>query len=417
MLRQRPRLAVLVALLVVSLLSFPLAWRAMHDAGHVAGATFADFGVYYRTVGDWRAGETIYDVDDPFGNYLYPPVYLIAVVPFYDLFDWTTAADLWAIASVGSLWLAVQALVWTYVPSLSAIERLLLAPVSLVLLVGFHPVWYGTRLGQASVVLGAVATFAAVAMERGRRGRRLDTAASGVLTAVAGTVKLFYAPIGAHLLLDRRRLTAAAVTGLGLLAGSLVVFGTDALVDYLHVLAWGEDWGESPAHPSWGWISGYYRPLYVLGDQVLPVVSIPLSLLVRVGVLGSVLGIALWVRHTDAHRPVFALGLVTIPLAGPQVSTHDFAVLIPALIMLAAIEADRDGRVWLVVLAALGFQWQAYGTFALATLPATLPGADTIVAASPLLQPGLYANVAVIGLAAYRALQHRPPHPRITPRE
>lgn len=406
--KANPGFSVLTFALIASLLAGPFAWQYMNTAGHVGGFTHTDFGVYYTTVGDWLAGEPIYDVDDPFGGYLYMPVYLLVVLPLYELFEWTTAAEVWAVVTVGALWLGLQALVWTYVPDLSVAQRLVLAPVSLILLLGFHPIWYGMRLGQASAGIAAIVTFAAVAMERANGDRSID-ALSGILTAVGGTVKLFYAPVGAHLLLDRIRLLAATAMGAGLIVASVGLFGGDTFVDYLQVLAWGEDWGADPAHPSWGWISGYYRPLYYLGELSVPLLSVPLSLLIRLGLIAGVICIALWVRETEADTEVFALGIVLIPLVGPQVSTHDFAVLLPALVMLGFVEHRRDGHRWLVVLAAVLFHWQAYGTFLAANLPDSVPLARIIIEYSPLLQPALYANVALIGLAAYRVLEYRPP--------
>lgn len=403
-LRQRPRLAVLCAVTVASLLALPLVWHHLAGRGIVGTFRFADFGVYWSTANDWLDGQAIYDIEDPFGNYLYPPVYLLAFVPFASWFGWPVAAEAWIVLSVGLLWLGLNALVWTYVPSLRTAERFALAAGSLVLLVGFHPILYGIRLGQASIIVAAIVTAAVVAMERDRPDRRWLAVVSGALTAVGGTVKLFYAPVGAHLLLDRVRLVAAVVAGVLLAAASIAVFGLETNLDYLHVLAWGEDWGTDPAHPSWGWIPGYYRPLYGLTD-LHPL----LALIARLGVVLGIIAIALWVRDAGADREVFALGIVAIPLVGPQVSTHDLAVVLPAIVILAAVEVRRDGHVWLPVLALLLFHWQAYVTFGVANVPDWIPFSAAIIDASPWLQPGLYGNVALMALAVHRALEHRPP--------
>lgn len=409
-LRQRPGLALVGAITVLSFLVLPFVWRTLATADIAGEFRYRDFGIYYATVDDWFAGEAIYDVDEPFGNYLYPPVYLIGIVPFYELFWWQEGGQVWAAASVGVLWLGLQWLCWTLIPGLRHVERVLLAPVLLVFIVTFHPIWYGMRLGQASIIVAGIVALGVASMVQAQSGRQVFDTISGVFTAIGGTVKLFYAPVGAHLLLDRRRFVAALGTGILLVAASIVIFGVDTFADYLRVVfGWGEDFGQDPGHPSWGWIPGYYRPLYHPGGMTLPGSDLPVSLLVRLATVVAVAGVALWVRHTDAARPVAALGIVAIPFVGPQVSTHDFAVLLPAIVLLLAIEIDRDGRPWLPVAALVLFHWQAYGTYALANAPEWLPLSSLLIEVSPLLQPGLIANVALLWLAAYRALEHRPP--------
>lgn len=411
-LRDRPWLAGLCGLTVVSLLLGPVLWQELASREIVGSFSYTDFGVYYRTTGDWLAGETIYDVDDPFGNFLYPPLFLLAVRPFYELQSWPFVAEVWVAASVIGLWKSLQLLIWTYQPSLTRAERTILSVLTLGLLLSFHPIWYGMRLGQASIAIAAVITLAVVAMERQSDSVHRGPI-SGGLTAIGGSIKTFYAPVGAHLLTDWRRLVGAIGTGVLLLMTSMVIFGIEPHFDYLEVLAWGEDWGGDPAHPSWGWIAGYYRPLYFLGKSmvVLPVLAIevPLSLIIRLTVISAIVALAVWLHGSGADREVFAVGILAIPLVGPQVSVHDLAVLLPAIVIVAAIEYRQDGHLWVPILGVLLLHWQSYGTLAFASVPGWVPLSSWIVHYSPLLQPALYANIMLLGLTSYRALEYRPP--------
>lgn len=413
-LRSHPLLAGLVGVTVVSLLLLIPLWQELQARDIVASFSYTDFWVYYSTAGDWLAGDVIYpDLDDPFGNYLYGPIYLIPFVPFREIGTWPLVAEIWITLSISVLWLSLQALLWTYVPSLSILERLLLAPITFILLIGFHPVFYGMRLGQISVILAAIVTLAVVAMERSRQGNQVMAGISGALTAIGGTVKVFYAPVGAHLLVNPIRLLGAAITGIILVSASLLIFGVSVHLDYLQVLAWGEDWGAEPAHPSWGWIPGYYRPLYFLGQSVIPLpfldFDLPVSLLVRLAIIAGIIALSFWLFGKDADREVFAIGILAIPLVGPQVAVHDLAVVLPAIVLLAVIEINRDGHPWLPLAGLLLFHWQAYATYALANAPEWVPLSNWIIHYSPWLQPALFANGLLLGLAVYRALEYRPP--------
>ena len=373
-----------------------------------AGFSRTDFWVYWSTAGDWLDGESIYDPADPFGGYLYPPIYLLFFTPFAMFLTLDGGYQLWMVLSIGGLWIAMQALIVTYVPTLNRLERIVIAIGSLSLLFCFHPVWYGMRLGQVTISAAALVTIAVVAMERQASGA-IHGAISGILTAVVGTVKLFYAPVGAHLLLSPLRFAWALLAGVLLLSGSLLIFGMEVHLNYLEVLRWGEDWGEEPSHPASGWIPGYYRPFYYLGHAHLGDTGLPLSLLPRLIIVIGIISLAMWVRNEPADREIFALGIVAIPLLSPQISVHDFALLIPSFIMLTYIEVRRGGYPWIPIFAILLIHWQAYATFALANAPEWVMLAGVISTWSPLLQPGVYANFLLVGLAAGRALEYRIP--------
>ncbi|MFW6152841.1 MAG: glycosyltransferase family 87 protein [Halobacteriota archaeon] len=392
-LRTRRRLGTIALATLALLLVWPLFYAYLMRTGHVDGFHHGDFGAYYIAALDWQAGESLY-VEPYFGGWLYPPVYVLVFVPFLELaFD--TASWVWTIGSILALWLALQALVAGFEIRLRWWERV----VGLWALVGFHPLLYGSRLGQASIAIAAIVTLAFAAFEFERiTDRRRYAHLSGLLTAIGGTVKLLYAPVGAHLVHDRRRFAGALFGGIVLAVVSLVVFGVDEHFGYLEMLSWGEDWGRDPLHPV-AWFPGYYRPLYVVDALALPLRALGVS---------CIIALAWWTRDTGADRELFALGIVSIPVLGPQVSTHDLVVTLPAIIALLVIEHRRDGRPDLPIISLALFQLHIFGLRALVSLPAWVPLADYVIGWSPWLQPALWGNLILVGLAAYRTYEYRP---------
>lgn len=391
--RRDRRFAIASVMTLLSLLAWPLIYAYLVRIGVADSFHHGDFGAYRITVNAWLDGGPIYE-EPYFGGWLYPPVYLLAFVPFASG-EFSTAAWVWTIGSVLALWLALQALIASYGLPLRWFERIIL----LWAIVGFQPILYGMRLGQASMAIAAIMTLALAAFEYDNRHRNLGGAlVAGALTAVAGSVKLFYAPAGAHLLHDSRRFAGAMIAGVVLGGVSLLVFGVDSNLAYLDVLRWGEDWGRDPRHPRL-WFPGYYRPFYVIAD---------FALVIRAALLIGILALVVWTRSTDGDREAFALGIVAIPLLGPQVSVHDFAVVLPAVVALLWIEFVSDGRPIVPVIALLLLHIQAYGVRVLVSIPPSIPGGSVAGDWAPLLQPALYGNLLLLGLAAYRLYVYRP---------
>ncbi len=389
-----------------------------------AGFCFNDYGAYAGGVERWLAGGEIYvRTDGSFhGTYLYPPVTLLYFLAFQGV-DFVTTGYLMGALGVGLLWVGLVAAVELLGLRLSWPERLLLVwPI-----LGFQPVLYTIKLGQVSILLAALQTFALVGLllERrhrasagGSRRERLAGLASGALTTLGSVFKLFYAPSGAHLLRSRRRLAGALGTAGVLAAVSVAVFGLEHNLRYLAVLAWGKGWGA--ALPPWFWHAGYYEPLVALSQAWTP-----LSTLVRGGVLVGVVVLSLLGRGGDADLETFALGVAAIPFLAPTAYTHDFVVLLPAVAALVAVEFRRAGgvartasgdggvlarpRPWLPVFALLLLNVQAYGLKLVvhhlppSGLTATLSGLTLV------LQPALWGNLALLGLAAYRVAERSPP--------
>ena len=383
--------------LLALLFAYPALQWWLSSIGVEGGLDYFDLGAYRTAVDNWQAGEPLYvEADDGgyHGSYLYPPVYVLLFWPVSTLaFD--TAGHLWNLGSLLVLWLGLQAAVAAYGLRLAVYERCLL----LWAIVGFQPVIIAVRLAQVTVLLAGLLSFALAALvyaERQDDGRAQF--ASGVATALGGTMKLTYAPAGAHLLAERRRFVGAVATGLVLLAVSLAVFGVDAHRAYLDVLTWGKDWGEGSRHPR-AWGPAYFRPLWVVDG--------PVALAVRVGVAGGVAVLAVLAAGRGVEAETFALGVAAIPLLAPRAYTQDLVVLLPVVVVLLASELRcPDGRPVVPVIGLGLVALHAHGLYAMVSvLPGRVPGGELVAEVSPALQPGLWGTLLLVGLAGWRVAE------------
>lgn len=381
----------------LAVLAFLLVWPAiqwwLQSLGIPGDFTYHDMSAYRSAVYNWKGGESLYVRDDAggfHGSYLYPPVYVLVFWPFAQL-GFEQSGIAWNVVSVALLWVGLQAVIAAYEVRLAWYERGLL----LWAILGFQPVVLSIRIAQTSVFLAGLVSVALAALLYAERHDGGDAAqyASGVVTAVAGTVKLIYAPLGAHLLVDRRRFAAAVTTGLALLGLGLAVFGIDAHWGYLEVLQWGKGWGES--RPPSLWLPGYYRPLYMLGSLVVPV---------QIAIAAVVAGLSWGATDEGIDDVVFAFGAASVPLVAPRAYTLDLAIFLPVVVVLLATELDReDGRPLVAVVGLWLAAIHAYGLYAVVeVLPDRLPGGEVLLEYAAWLQPGLWATLLLVGLAGYR---------------
>ncbi len=390
---RRPGFVALAVLVLVALLVFPAVEALFRAVDPKAQAiNFQDLTVYEFAVDRWRAGEPIYVPNDDggyWGNYLYPPVFLVLFRPFAAL-GHEAAGIAWGVTTTLLLWVALQSVAAGLGVSLRLHERL----IGLWALVGFYPVLLSFKLGQTAALLGALLSFALAGLLAEDRSRAL---LSGAATGAVGVVKFAYAPVGAHLLADRDRLVGAVVAGVGLVALSVGLFGLDTNLAYLDVLVWGVDQGGGERLPkAYLWFPPYFRQLHWL----------PGALFVRLGIAGLVAaGAALAV---DAGRSVFALGVAAFLLITPLPYVYYFVAALPAVLALLSVEFEADGAPSLVLVALLLLQVHAYGLKLLVDrLPALLGGLPDVV--YPLLQPGLWGVLLLFGLAARRVVAAVPP--------
>ncbi|MFB6296631.1 MAG: glycosyltransferase 87 family protein [Halobacteriales archaeon] len=402
---------------------YPFVDAWLRSIGVAPAFAFWDFGAYGGGVNRWLDGAPIYQQNADGGyhqSFLYPPVVLLVFVPFLrvlpGLLGWLDGllggvvllgpvvgalasvrpAVLWIGTSALLLWVALLLVVRELGLGLSTRERLFL----LWLLLGFQPLLLAVKMGQMAPFLVGLLSLSFVGILRGEekwtgnRDGRLAAFASGAATAVVGITKLTYAFAGAHLLADRDRMTGAVATGIALLAVSLLVFGVDIHVTYLDVLAWGIGQGSSARTPAL-WLAPYYKPLFWIPGSLA--VRILAALLVSIGAV---------LAARDAIREVFALGVAAIPLFSPLTYTYYLVALLPAVVVLLAGELDRDGRPALLLAGLFLASIHSYGLkFVVDVLPELLGLGSALRPVYPLLQPGLWGNAIIVGIAAVRVAQ------------
>ena len=400
--REHPFFVGLSLVTVTAMVCWPLAETLMrrYDVVHVSPYGFNDFGAYYRAVDNWLSGDApIYtEADDGgfHGSYLYPPYVLPLFYPFAQL-GFHTGSVLFGVFSLVLLWVGIEAVVEELGYGLAVPERIVL----MLALFGFHPALWDFKWGQVSTLLAALLCFAFYAHERGEKGRVGSQYLSGILTTLGASVKLFYAPAGAHMLRSGRRFLAGIATGVGLLAASVLAFGTETYRLYYNVLRWGKGWG-TEQRPPVDYQTAYYRPIYAI-EQILEAVGLSLPsvwviLATGIGIIG-VVGLVIATRTIpEAAHLTFALGVSVVPLFAPRAYTHDLVILLlPALVLLAGELRREDGLPWIPVLAVLLLHTHTYGTRAMIHLF----GGST----AAIVQPGVWGTYLLVALAAGRLLE------------
>ncbi|WP_248895179.1 glycosyltransferase family 87 protein [Haloplanus halobius] len=376
----RPAFVAVALLTFAALATYPAVDWYLRAIDVAPPFRFWDWGVYTNAVDRWLGDGAIYVEAEEgggyHGGYLYPPIVLLAFAPFARALPFADAALAWQICTVVLLWIALQRLATALGLSVHPLERLAFLPA----VVGFQPLLLSVKLGQTAAALGALLTFAASTSFRGR------AYASGALTACCGLIKLPYAPAGAHLLANRDRFVGAVAGGVTLLALSVLAFGPDPHLAYLDVLAWGIEEGSNARSPRI-WLPPYYRPLYSVPY------SLPIRLLACLAIIGAVLRAA-----PRITREITALGFAAVPLLAPLTYAYYFVAALPAVVLLVAAELDRvDGRPALPLVGLLLLQVHSYGLRTLVeTVPAWMPAL--------ILQPGLWGNLLLVGLAFVRVV-------------
>jgi len=395
--RERPLFVAVAAVVLGSLLVYPFVdlWlRANFD--FVSNFQYNDFGAYTGAIDRWQEGESLYRRTEDggfWGTYLYPPVVIFLFLPFTALFEFEMAAMTWIATTALLLWLGLQTLVAALGYDLRWWERLGLAW----LVAGFHPVILTAKMGQAALFMGAMLAFAAAAMVAGGNDRDSKwPLVSGAYTAVVGIVKFAYAPVGAHLLHNPRRMRGALLVVPVVLWVSLRFFGLEAHYTYIEVLEWGVDKGSDGARSPTLWLPPYFKPLsWFHAPQIL-----------RVAVCLGVIGLSI-LAPPRARNAVFALGVATFPLFTPQTYAYYFVALLPAIVLLLDWEVRRDGYPELVLGALLCVHLHSYGLkFIVHNMPDYLPvWEEWLRPHYLLLQPGLWGTSILVGLAAVRVGQ------------
>ena len=189
-----------------------------------------NYFVYHVAAEAVLSGEGLYTVhpeDRPAYRFLYPPIVVLAWIPFVLVDPWVgyTIQTLLSVAAGVGIGLLVARYVESAGVRLGTIDRVLLCGFAVGSVHSVPTVIYGNvNLWLALALLAGV-----LALERGR-----ETAA-GILFALPALVKVFPAAIGLWLVRARspRAVVTATVTGLGGLAAGAVVFGPATTVTWI----------------------------------------------------------------------------------------------------------------------------------------------------------------------------------------
>jgi len=259
----------------------------------------------------------------------------------------------------------------------------------------FGPFVTATIAGQVSTVLAALVMGAGALALGGEDG--WCAAAVGAVLTIVVLVKPFYAPIGAVLLRDWRRMAGAVATGTALIAAGVLVFGVDTSAAYLGVLQQGKGWGTA-IDPVRTWNINEYHPLYALQS---------VHLLVRAGVFAAVSGVALYSRRAESRTVdglVFSLGICAFALAAPTVAPHALTVLVPVFLFVLWTTGPAIDQITVATLCALVLvHVHSYVVEFLVTFGPRLIGSESLIYdVVPAVQPAVWGVVVLSGIVTVR---------------
>jgi hypothetical protein len=337
---------ILVVVLWLALVAFPLLVIVLKVAGVADGTNFYDFGAYYNAAEraihgyplyDWTTDYSgVTDLPDSPVRFLYAPITVLLFIPFL-AFRPGTAAVLWAVMSASIYLFGIVALCRSFDTALSRRQWIMLITGA----VGFGPFVITTIAGQVSAMLSGLLCLAAAHAhsEGGNRNAFL----TGAFTAIPVLFKAFYAPVGAILLRDNRRLVSSILVGVSLLVAGILVFGLETTIDYLDVLRGGKGWGSGTDAPR-EWTMNKFRPFYFTG---------PFHILLRAGIIVTVACVAILSRKKDFESIdlyIFSLGCFGVVFGGPTVASAGLTILVPVILILLFTTIQREGGVFLAVL-------------------------------------------------------------------
>lgn len=287
----------------------------------------ADFKAYYLAAIRFTAGEPLYSPGPFLGQvqglsaekYLYPPIVVLVFIPFLAL----------PVMMGAFIWVTIQA-VLVYAALLILLKSIdadtILNRVILAFTVfAYYPTLRWMQLGQVTGLITALITFAGATTIA-----RRSEIQSGAAFAVVALIKPFYAPSGAGLVRDIKRVLSILAIFILLIYASLLLFGINTHVDYLGVLQTGKGWGIYHDQPLG------HRPLYAFGV---------IGLIVKAGLILAVFITTLRYRNATGrqHRALFSLGVIVVAIAGPTANTLTLATTLPAYVVMTVDEWRYGG--------------------------------------------------------------------------
>lgn len=375
--------------LLVGLFLYPPFNIFLHISGIFShGFVFQDFAAYYNAGLRVNAGIPIYKemtqvsairgVDGSLAatGFLYPPLFAVLFVPF-TLLPFSMAAIVWNVSTFGIFVLGAIRLFRSFGYDVGSYRSIAIA----YLLLGFAPTITWMKAGQISGLIAGLFFFsAASARSRNNSSQYI----SGAQTIVAVLVKPYYAPAGAHLLSNWRKLVGATVAGGCVFLLGIAIFGPDQTVEYTSILVNVEGRGEGPI-PLSNWAADTFRPLYIFGSY---------RLIIRLVFIGLCVLIAFYVKNTDGDQVLlFAFGLSIVPIAAPKPNVTTLTIIAVCLVLLGLEAYDREKEIpSLLLLSAILLQIHPYSIDFVAKFgPQYVPSLSTLQPALPYIQPAVWS--------------------------
>jgi hypothetical protein len=376
--------------LFLSFLALPLSVVALKLAGVSDGTNFYDFGAYYNAAERVLLGHGLYDWSSTHAGttelpnspdrFLYAPITALLFLPFVMLGP-GMAAGAWVISSTLFYIISVQRLLKAFDQTVSTEHQ----AVALIAALCFGPFVTGLVAGQVSILLAGCLTMAAVEI---RRSDGDNEHLSGIWIALPSIFKPYYAPTGAVLLHGRRRLTAAVVTGISLLAGGLLIFSYETSIDYLTVLANGKGWGVR-TDPVSQWNINEFHPLYY---------SLNIHFAVRILIFSVVTAVALYSRQDaclNTTMCVFSLSVCAFALGAPTIAPHALTAFVPVILFLLNRTYGRnDWTLYATIAGAFLIHIHSYTIEFLITYgPSLLNSSEAVFSVVPAMQPAVWGTI------------------------
>jgi hypothetical protein len=364
------------------------------------GPRLTDFDTYYYSARRILQDRSLYaEAVAPNGSsrkFVYPPVAIVLFVPFSFL-PFTISGILWNILSLMILLFGVSQLFSELIHESQYDTNKINHMVVLLSIVGFAPTINWLKNGQASgVVVGGLCLFVAYLLRSKRvSGGEPDIydIFASILTPAICFIKPYYAPSGAHLLQNTRRLIISAISGCIILVISILMFGVETHMIYIETILLGEGSNLTFTTPPSQWNASIYSPLYIFGHSahIVRAIIIPTT----------VVTILILNYHTKNKFEIVLLGMLLIPIATPT-RVDGLSALIPVFLIMLIRYWEVTRLRTLTIISVLLIHIHPYTIELLAKIgPQYIPILDEVAIAVPLLQPALWGHILISVIVFY----------------
>lgn len=387
----------LLMLFWLILISLPFGVFVMKLTGIADGTNFYDFGAYYNAGERVIQAYPLYDWDTPYSGvtflpnspdrYLYAPFVSLLFVPFAYL-PFETAVLVWSAVSTMFYLAGITVFINALVTSLSRREWLMIYTAAL----GFGPFVITFIAGQVTGILAGILCFVGAGYIQQKSENRF----SSILVTIPVVFKTYYAPSGAPLLRDYRRLPAAVVTTASIILAGVLIFDIQTTVEYFRVLAGGKGWG-SAADPPIRWNINDFHPFYHIGN---------VGYVVRALLLATIAMMSYRSRNYEFEYVdlyVYSFGLLGVVIGSPVFSTPNLTITIPVILfLLTTTMYNRPGVFAGTIIATILIHIHPYTNEFLSSILLPALGAEAFASVIlPVVQPAVWGTFVLFACVTY----------------